>query len=421
MSTGKHGISDKLKGTEKNIWVDFGKLAAECKALNLGQGFPDFMPPQHVLDALVNAAKSDNVTVNQYTRSQGHPRLVKALAKLYSPLIGQTIDPMSQLLVSVGAYGALFCAIQGLVNPGDEVIIIEPFFDCYEPMVRVAGAVPRFIPLRPTKSGKTTSSADWKLDPQELESLFNEKTKLILMNTPNNPLGKVFTKDELELIAGLCIKYDVVCIADEVYEWLVYKANKHIKIASLPGMFERTLTIGSAGKTFNVTGWKLGWTVGPEHLMLGMRTMHQNCNYTCPTILQEAIAASFEVELGRLDSPDSYLHQLPVDLEPKRDRLAQMLQDVGMSPVIPEGGYFMLADISTFDTPTSDEDEPKDFKFVKWMTKEKKLASIPPSAFYSKEHKHMGENFIRVCFIKEDATLQKAEQILKEWKSSLGK
>ncbi|KAJ8300948.1 hypothetical protein KUTeg_022467 [Tegillarca granosa] len=317
--TTAHGIADRLKGTEKNIClvsVEFGKLATENKALNLGQGFPDFKPPQHVIDEMVSAVTGDNHLMSQYTRSFGHPRLVDVLSNLYSPMIGHKIDPNHEVTISVGAYGVLFCTVQGLINPGDEVIIIEPFFDCYEPMTKVAGGVPRFVPLRSTKTDGPASSADFKLDKDELAKAFNSKTKAIFINNPNNPCGKVFQREELEMIAELCMKHDVLCISDEVYEWLIYEPNKHIKIA---------------------------------------------------------------------------------ELKPKRDKLAKLLADNGMKPIVPEGGYFMLADIS---------------KFIYQMMK---LAAIPPSAFYSKDHKNLGENFVRFCFIKKDETLDKAAEIFNNW------
>ncbi|XP_050414957.1 kynurenine--oxoglutarate transaminase 3 isoform X1 [Patella vulgata] len=423
MASSKHGISRRLLESQKSLWVEFSKLALEHNALNLGQGFPDFQPPQFLLDALKDAAANGNYLMNQYTRGYGHPRLVNAIADVYSPIMERKIDPMSEILISVGAYGSLFCSLQGMINDGDEVIIIEPFFDCYDPMVKVAGGVPVFVPLRPTKTGVSmaTSSADWKLDEKELESKFNEKTKAIIINTPNNPLGKVFSREELDVIARLCIKYDVICISDEVYEWLVFDDNKHIKIATLPGMWERTLTIGSAGKTFSATGWKLGWTIGPSDILVGAKTMHQNCNYTCPTILQEATAVGFEHELKRMGTPECYFSQLPKELEPKRDKLINLMTEMGMWPVIPQGGYFLLADITGLNIDLSQEaaDEPKDFQFVKWMTKNKKLTAIPPSAFYCKEHQSVGENYVRLCFIKEDETLEKASKILRQWKSSM--
>ncbi|ESO96161.1 hypothetical protein LOTGIDRAFT_214715 [Lottia gigantea] len=423
MSSNKYELPKKFHGTEKNVWVEFSKLAVDHQALNLGQGFPDFQPPQFVLDALKNTVTNGNYQMNQYTRSYGHPRLVQALSKVYSPLMNRTIDPMSEILISVGAYGSLFSSLNGIISPGDEVIIIEPFFDCYDPMVKVAGGQSVFVPIRPTKAGVEgpTSSVDWKIDESELESKFNQKTKAIIINTPNNPLGKVFSREELEMISRLCIKYDVICISDEVYEWLVFGESKHIKIATLPGMWERTLTIGSAGKTFSATGWKLGWTIGPANLLLGAQCMHQNCNYNCPTILQEAVALAFEHELPKIDTPECYFKQLPLEIIPKRDMLISLFNEMGMWPVIPDGGYFLMADISGIDVDLSGEnpEEARDVKFVKWMTKNKKLTAIPPSVFYSKEHQSVGENYVRFCFIKEDTTLNKAVDILRKWKQTM--
>ncbi|XP_021370110.1 kynurenine--oxoglutarate transaminase 3-like isoform X1 [Mizuhopecten yessoensis] len=425
MASSKLGMANRLKGTEKNIWVEFGKLAGEHKALNLGQGFPDFKPPQHVIDEIVKAVNSDNALLAQYARSYGHPRLVNVLSKLYGPLMKHEINPMTDITVCVGAYGVLFCAVQGLVNPGDEVIIVEPYFDCYEPMAMVAGATPVFVPIRPTKTG-VMSSADWKLDPQELASKFSSKTKAIIINNPNNPIGKVFKEDELQMIADLCIKHDAICIADEVYEWLTYDNSKHVKIASLPGMWDRTVTIGSGGKTFSATGWKLGWAIGPQSLIQPMQILHQNCIYTSPTPIQEAVAAGLEYELDlkiKNKLEDCYLYSLAKETQPKRDKLAAMLQDIGMDVTMPEGGYFLMADISKIKNKIQLTDDgssdPYDYKFVRWMTATKKLAAIPPSAFYSKGHKNLGENFLRFCFIKDNETLRKAEVIFKEWKESL--
>lgn len=416
----KFVLPKRYEGSEKSVWVEYIQLALEYKPLNLGQGFPDYPPPKYVTDALSAVATGDNYMVHQYTRGFGHPRLIAALAKLYSKLIGRDINPQTEIITTLGAYEALFSSISGHVDNGDEVIIIEPFFDCYEPMVKYAGGVPKFIPLRLKEvSGRPLSSADFVLDRDELESAFNSKTKLIILNTPNNPLGKVFTEEELTLIADLCKKWNVLCISDEVYEWLVYKRYKHIRIATLPGMWERTITIGSAGKTFSVTGWKLGWAYGPANLLVNMQMIHQNSVYTGVTPIQEATAMAFEKELTRLNDNECYFNSISVELEPKRDYMAKILQDAGMNPIVPEGGYFMIADWSPLESKVdlnSEKDKYRDYRFTKWMTKKIGLQGIPPTAFYSVPHKPLAENYVRYCFIKKDENLQQAAELLKKWK-----
>uniref|UniRef100_A0A8C3VJA0 Aminotransferase class I/classII large domain-containing protein n=1 Tax=Catharus ustulatus TaxID=91951 RepID=A0A8C3VJA0_CATUS len=352
----------RLEGIDKNIWVEFVKLAATYSKVNLGQGFPDFPAPDFLTEALTRALGGGNHMLHQYTRAFGHPALVKVLAQFFEKLLGRDLDPMTNVMVTVGAYQALFCCFQALVDEGDEVIIIEPFFDCYEPMVKMAGGTPVFVPLRP-----------------------------------------VFSREELGLIAELCVKHDVLCISDEVYEWLVYDGKQHIRIASLQGMWDRTVIVGSAGKTFSATGWKVGWVVGPDRLLQHLRTVHQNSVYHCATIAQEAVAQGFQRELTLYGKPESYFVQLPKELQQKRDWLVQSLDDLGMKPIIPEGTYFLVADISPFksDVPDApDSDEPYDYRFTKWMVKNKGLAAIPLSAFYSEAHKNNYTNFIRFCFAK---------------------
>ncbi|XP_032722954.1 kynurenine--oxoglutarate transaminase 3 isoform X3 [Lontra canadensis] len=357
----------RIEGLDSNVWIEFTKLAADPSVVNLGQGLPDISPPIYVKEKLSKIAAIDSL--NQYTRGF--------------------------------------------------VIIIMPFYDCYEPMVRMAGATPVFIPLRSKPvNGKKWSSSDWTLDPQELASKFNSKTKAIILNTPHNPIGKVYTKEELQVIADLCIKYDTLCISDEVYEWLVYTGNKHLKIATFPGMWERTITIGSAGKTFSVTGWKLGWSIGPHHLIKHLQTVQQNTIYTCATPLQEALAQAFWIDIKRMDDPECYFNSLPKELEVKRDRMIHLLENLGLKPIVPDGGYFIIADVSLLDADLSDmkdSNEPYDYKFVKWMTKNKKLSAIPVSAFCNTETKLQFEKFVRFCFIKKDSTLDAAEEIIKAW------
>jgi len=414
-------LAKKYEGSDYNVWVDFVKLALDNKPVNLGQGFPDDLIPDYAINALRDVASEPVVTHHQYSRGFGQTRLVNAISGLYTKLLNRNpaIDPQKEVLITDGAYGALFCAIMANVNPGDEVIIIEPYFDCYEPMVKVAGGIPRFISLSP-KGTTSNSSADWELDPNELESLFNPKTKAIIYNNPNNPLGKVYQKQEIEMIADLCKKHKVLCISDDVYEHMVFDGNEMLRIATLPGMWERTITIGSAGKTFSVTGWKLGWAIGPDYLIRNCGVAHQNCVQSCPTPIQEAVARSFELEMQRLESPDCYFRSISVELQKKRDYICAMLKNAGMEPVIPEGGYFVMANWSTLADKidlSSEEHTEKDFRFVRWLSKSKKLQGIPPSAFFSREHKSIGEPYIRFCFIKNDKSLADAEKILQKWKA----
>lgn len=266
------------------------------------------------------------------------------------------------------------------------------------------------------------SSSEWKFDEAALEALFTPKTKAIILNTPHNPLGKVFSRQELEFIANLCRKFNVLCIADEVYEWMVYTPDEHIRICTLPGMWERTITIGSAGKTFSVTGWKIGWAYGPEGLMRNLQLVHQNCVYTCATPIQEAVALGFEHELKRLASPECYFNSISRELVSKRDKMVAFLGEIGMKATVPQGGYFLLADWQALaDKVDLDQetDQWKDYRFTKWMTKNIKLQGIPPTAFYSEEHKPLAENYVRYCFFKKDETLDEAANILRKWKSSI--
>uniref|UniRef100_A0A1A9WRS4 Aminotransferase class I/classII large domain-containing protein n=1 Tax=Glossina brevipalpis TaxID=37001 RepID=A0A1A9WRS4_9MUSC len=416
----KFNLPKRLQGSAPSVWNEYIALAMQYKPLNLGQGFPDDAAPAYVTNALSDISKDENPLLHQYTRGFGHMRLVQAISKLYSNLLHRELNPLTEILITSGAYEALYSSIMGHVDVDDEVIIIEPFFDCYEPMVKMAGGKPRFIPLKPTKTEGVISSADWVLDEEELRKLFNEKTKMIILNTPHNPIGKVFKRHELELIANLCKQWNVLCLSDEVYEWMVYDGNEHIRICTLPDMWERTITIGSAGKTFSVTGWKIGWAYGPSNLIKNLQMVHQNSVYTCPTPLQEAVARSFELELNRLNSAESYFHSLPAELRKKRDFMAQFLQDSGMKPTVPEGGYFMLADWTNLEKQidlNSEPDKYRDYKFTKWMTKNMGLQGIPPSAFYGEPHKKLGENFVRYCFIKKQENLEKAAQLLKKWKN----
>lgn len=395
--------------------AQFAEFSKETDAINLGHGFPNFRPPEFVVKALQHLDYRSEL--HQYTRGFGHPRLVRALAKMYSGLTRRQINAQEEVLVTSGAYEALFAAFQGLVNPGDEVIIIEPFFDCYEPMALMAGGVPVFIPLRPKKHGEI-SSADWLLNTDELTSKFNSKTRMIVVNTPHNPTGKVFSREELEVIAHLCRKHDVICLMDEVYEWIIYEGAKHIRMNTLPGMWERTITVGSAGKSFSITGWKIGWAYGPQHLLKGLQLVHQNCVYALSTLLQEAIAVGLEKAMEPGSESSEYWCDLSGALQSKRDFMCASLRAAGMAPTVPQGGYFLVCNFSSLASKLHLEgDESKDYLFARWLSKKKKLQGIPPGAFYSVNHKPLAQDLIRFCFAKDDSTLQKAADILMELKT----
>ncbi|KAJ8936108.1 hypothetical protein NQ318_022930 [Aromia moschata] len=415
----KFNLITRLQGAENNVWREYGQLAVKYKPVNLGLGFPDFHPPKFVLDALADVVASNDASLHQYARPNGHLRLVNVLAKLYSKLLGREINAETEILTTLGASEALFCAITGLVDVGDEVIIIEPYFDVYVPLIKIAGGVTKFIALKP-KQSRINSSADFVLDQKELENLFTEKTKAIILNTPNNPLGKVFDISELNFIADLCKKWNVICISDEVYEWMVYKPKEHIRIASLPGMWERTVTIGSAGKTFCMTGWKVGWVYGNEKLLEPLQIVHHCSVFTGSTPEQEAVAVAFEKELSRLGQSDSYLVNLEKDLKLKRDYMVKILSEAHLKPVIPDGSFFLVADWSSLETSVDlayETGQYKDFRFTKWMTKNVGLLGIPPTIFYTEKNKNLLEKYVRFCFIKKQENLEKAAEALNKLKN----
>ncbi|XP_068912881.1 kynurenine aminotransferase-like isoform X2 [Tenebrio molitor] len=422
-------IEDKFKlpapfsSKEKPVWEEYAQLAEDHNALDLGQGFPDYSPPTGIAEILAEVALSNNSLIHQYTRDYGHPRLVSTLSKLYTPLIGREINPQTEILITIGSQEALFSSIMGHVDVGEEVVVFEPFSPWYKSMVKAAGGVLRTVPLKLKKTaGQVMTSEDWIFDKSELEGVFNIKTKMLILNNPHSPLGKVFKLEELEQIAELCKKWNVLCVAEEVYEWVVYKPNKHIRIASLQNMWERTITIGSTGGTLSLTGWQVGWVYGPTKLIHNLMIVHQQSVYTGTTPLQEVVATVLEKELAQLGQNDCYFNSLPTELDAKRLFLAKVLTDVGMKPIIPQGGYSMVVDWSPLESRidlSTETDKWKDCRFIKWMTKNLGLQGIPLTPFYPESGKSLGENFVQYCFFKKDATLEKAAQILTDWKIKL--
>jgi N-succinyldiaminopimelate aminotransferase len=379
-------ISDKLKPFGTTIFSEMTALALKHGAINLSQGFPDFEGPGEMLDAAVDALRSGD---NQYARSMGHPRLVEAVARHQERYYDLRLDPLTEITVFSGATEGIASSLLGLLNPGDEVILFEPFYDSYPACVAMAGAVPRYCTLH---------FPDFSLDADDLASLFNDKTRLLLLNTPHNPTGKVFSRDELAAIAELCIKHDVIVLTDEVYEHLVFDGAEHVPMATLPGMRERTLSLSSAGKTFSFTGWKVGWATGPVPLVAAAQAAHQFVTFATATPLQVAVGHALD-HLG-----EDYYREFNAEYSERRRFLLDALEAAGLNPAPPQGTYFVLADF----TSIHDGD---DRAFVRQLIEEKGVAAIPPSVFY-KAHPEAGARLVRFAFCKRMETLRAAAERL---------
>ncbi len=371
------------------IFTEVNTLAQQYNALNLGQGKPDFDAPQDVIMQLVHAAQSGQH--NQYAPGPGTASLRQAVVDHAARFYNLDINPVGGVVVTSGATEGILSAILGLVDPGDEVVVIEPYYDSYVPDIIMANAVPVYVPLHPPA---------WTFDTDELRSAFTRKTRALILNSPQNPTGRVFTHQELMLIAELCIEHDVTVIADEVYEHLLFAPAEHIPIATLPGMFKRTVTVSSAGKLFSATGWKVGWVYGPPDLVEGVARAHQFVTFAVHHPSQEAIAYA-------LNLPGTYYETFKAMYETKRQLMMSALDSGGLKYCAPQGTYFMLADYSQVFNGTPME-------FTHYLVKEIGVACIPPESFYSQEHRNIGHGYVRFAFCKSD-------DILRQVKDRLGK
>ena len=369
------------------IFTEINELALQHNAINLGQGRPDFDGPAEIIQAAVDALHSGKH--NQYAPSIGPQTTRKALSDHLSRFYNLDIDPNNGIIITPGATAAIFTSMMGLVDRGDEVIVIEPFFDSYVPNVLWAGATPVYVPLHPP---------NWTFDPDELKAAFTAKTRAIILNTPHNPTGRVFTLGELTMIADLCKQHDVIVISDEVYEHLVFDTARHIPMATLPGMLERTVTVSSLGKTFSFTGWKIGWVYGHPDLIAGVARAHQFITFTGN---HPAMAAAAHA----LSMPGTYYEEFQAMYTTKRDLLLQGLKNAGFKTRSPEGTYFVVADFS-------DVFDGDDLEFSRYLTSEIGVACIPPTFFYSTEHAHMASTQARFSFCKADDTLRQAGERL---------
>ncbi len=390
--------AERVHGFGTTIFSEITTLAIQHGAINLGQGFPDFAGPEWVKQAAADAIAAD---LNQYAPGIGLPRLRNAIAVHWARNGWREIDPDREVTITSGATEALFGALMALVNPGDEVICFEPFYDAYVPDITMAGGVPRFVRLYPPVGGGVADAraASWRFDHDELAAAFTQRTRAIIVNTPHNPTGKVFTRAELEYIARLCQEHDVVAITDEVYDQMVYDDVEHVLLATLPDMWKRTLTINSSGKTFSLTGWKIGYAIGAPHLTWALRQAHQWITFATATPLQAALAVGLETAPER-----GYYAELRADYRERRNLLTQVLGDAGLPTLPVEGSYFIMADISNTGFAS-------DAEFCLWLTREIGVAAIPPSSFYA-DHTDL-PLLARFCFAKRLETLQAASERLK--------
>ena len=383
MRVAKRRLAARTEGFTESVIREMTRLVQASGGINLAQGFPNFPAPAALKDAAKRAIDAD---VNQYAITWGAPSLRRALARTYGELYGMEVDPEQMLTVTCGATEAMISALLAIVDPADEVIVLEPFYENYGPDAAICGAVPVYVPMR---------HPALRFDPDELRRAFTPRTKAIIVNTPNNPTGRVFERSELELIASLCREHDVIAVTDEIYEHIRYE-GEHIPLATLDGMADRTITISGASKTFSVTGWRVGWIVAAPELSAGIRKVHDFLTVGAPAPLQEAVA----VGLG-LGKP--YFVTLSGGYRARRDLLHGALETAGFKPRLPQGAYYILCDISGFGFAD-------DNAFARWLITAVGVAGVPGSSFFSRPE--LGRDLIRFTFCKTDDVLREAGERL---------
>ena len=384
-------VSQKSLRFTESVIREMTRLANAHGAVNLSQGFPDFAAPEIIKEAAARAVAAD---VNQYAITWGAKSLRDALVTKQQRFTGLTFDPEREITVCCGSTECMASVMLALVDPGDEVIVFEPYYENYGPDAILSGAVPRFVRLR---------EPDWSFDPEELAAAFNTRTRAIVVNTPNNPTGKVFTRAEMEQIAALCRKWDVIAVTDEIYEHILYDGAEHVSMAALDGMRERTVTVSGLSKTWSVTGWRVGWCLAPSDLTNAIRKVHDFLTVGAPAPLQEAAAVA-------LSMPQEYFRRLADNYRERREFLVPVLQRAGFKPIPPRGAYYVMTDISDFGFPD-------DVAFARWLVAEGGVAAVPGSSFYSDPA--AGSQRLRFHFARKRETLEAAAERLQSLRSRL--
>ena len=378
-------LVSRLQGFGTTIFAEMSALAVATDSINLGQGFPDTDGPAQIAEAAIAAIRAGH---NQYPPGLGIPELRTAIAEHQQHWYGLTYDPDSEVLVTAGATEAIAATLLALCEPGDEVVMFEPYYDSYAACVAIAGAERRVVTLRPP---------DYSFDPEELGRRVTSRTKVLLLNSPHNPTGKVFDRTELEAIANLCIEHDLIAVTDEVYEHLTYDGAEHIPLATLPGMRDRTVTISSAGKTFSFTGWKIGWVCASPDLLAAVRTVKQFLTYVNGAPFQRAIVTALEL-------PDSYYREFAADLGGRRDLLCDGLEAAGFATFRPRGTYFVTVDIQSVG-------ETDGLAFCRALPARCGVVAVPNVVFY--DDTQAGQSLVRFTFCKRREVLAEAASRLR--------
>ena len=381
-------VSLKARQFSESVIREMTRLAMEHGAVNLAQGFPDFPAPAEVKEAAVAAIRAD---INQYAITWGARNFRRAIAERFSEATGLAVDPEQQVTVCCGATEAMISSLLAVVNPGEEVVVFEPFYENYGPDAIISGAVPRFVRLEPP---------DWTFDPAELARAFNERTRALILNTPHNPTGKVFSRAELESIARIVQNSNACVVTDEIYQYLVYDGCQHVSMAALPGMAERTITINGLSKTYSVTGWRVGYAIAPPEISRAIRKMHDFLTVGAAAPLQEAGVTALHL-------PEEYYRGLAAEYLARRDRMLAVLEGTGFSCYKPRGAYYIMADISSFGFAS-------DIEFTEYLIKAIGVAVVPGSSFYSDAA--FGRQQVRFAFSKTAATLDEAAKRLSQLK-----
>jgi aminotransferase len=387
----KQIISYKAEKFTESVIREMTRQANKYGAINLSQGFPDFAAPKEIKQAAIAAIEAD---VNQYAVTWGAKKFRDAIANKAKWYLGLEVDPDKEVCVTCGSTEAMIAALMGITNPGDEVIIFSPYYENYWPDTILSGAIPRFIDLTPP---------DWHFDREKLAAAFNNNTKAIIVCNPNNPTGKVFNLDELQFIAKLCQKWNVIAITDEIYEHIIYDGVKHIALATLDGMQERTITINGLSKTYSVTGWRVGYTIAPPEITNAIRKVHDFLTVGAAAPLQEAGAAAMML-------PESYYQHLGAEYQRRRDLLVEVLISAGFKVFHPKGAYYIMTDISDFGFLN-------DIEFTEFLVQKVGVAVVPGSSFYYDSQ--AGSQQVRFAFCKRDETLMAAKERLLKLKEQL--